>query len=85
MADIFAEDFASRTPFKNYMYLLYQTLFQMNMDKTYFEHHKDAVKNEIIYYINIKISRELIYYHDIGQCSCAGNSAQCRTGTASVC
>jgi len=52
MADIIAEGFASRTPFKNYMYLLYQILFQMKTDKTFFEHHGNFVKDEIRYYIN---------------------------------
>ena len=52
MADIIAEGFASRTPFKNYMYLLYQILFQMKTDKSFFEHHGNFVKDEIRYYIN---------------------------------
>ena len=61
MTDIFAEDFASRTPFKNYMYLLYQILFQMKTDETFFGHHKDVVQNEIRYYIQ-EMKSDMSYY-----------------------
>lgn len=61
MTDIFAEDFASRTPFKNYMYLLYQILFQMKTDETFFGNHGDFVKNEIKYYI-LEMKSDISYH-----------------------
>lgn len=51
MSDTFAEDFESRPPFKNYIYLLYQILFQIKTDENYFQKHGNYVKDEIVYYI----------------------------------
>jgi hypothetical protein len=60
MSDIFAEYFASRPPFKNYIYLLYQILFQIKTDEDYFQKHGNYVKDEIVYYI-LEMKSNTIY------------------------
>ena len=61
MYNLFTEDFANRPPFKNYMYLLYQILFQIKTDKDYFEKYGNTVKNEIIFYI-LEMKSNMIYH-----------------------
>jgi len=60
MSDVFSYDFASRPPFKNYIYLLYQILFQIKTDEEYFQKHGDSVKHEIVYYI-LEMNSNVIY------------------------
>jgi len=60
MTDMFAEDFASRPPFKNYIYLLYQILFQIKTDETFFKNHGHIVKDEIVYYI-LEMKSNILY------------------------
>jgi len=49
MSDI--SDFANRTPYKNYLYLLKQILSQIETDQLFFGYHEDFIKNEIKSYI----------------------------------
>ena len=61
MYTLYTDDFANRPPFKNYMYLLYQILFQIKTDKDYFEKYGNTVKNEIIFYI-LEMKSNMIYH-----------------------
>ena len=60
MTDI--PEFATRTPYKNYLYLLKKILSQIETDEVFFGDHDDNVKNEIKNYI-VQMKYSIHYTH----------------------
>ena len=62
MSDI--SEFATRSPYKNYLYLLKKILSEIETDEVFFGEHNDDVKNEIKNYI-VKMKYSIHYVHFI--------------------
>jgi len=57
-------EFATRSPYKNYLYLLKKILSEIETDEVFFGEHDDNVKNEIKNY-TIQMKYSIYYVHFI--------------------